>query len=69
MEPVGGGDPILLVVPAGDAVTTAIEAGSYRLSGAESLSIGVSFADPGLLAAFVLAPDRPVAGPVVVRTD
>lgn len=69
VEPVGGGDPILLVVPAGDAVTTAIEAGSYRLSGAESLSIGVSFADPGLLAAFVLAPDRPVAGPVVVRTD
>ena len=64
-----GVDPVLITVPAGGATTVPVEAGSYLVSGSEDLSIAVSFADAGLLAAFVVSPARPVAGPVVVHPD
>lgn len=64
-----GVDPVFVTVPAGGATTVAVEAGSYLVSGSEDLSIAVSFADAGMLAAFVISPARPVAGPVVVHPD
>jgi hypothetical protein len=65
----GGVDPVSVTIPAGGAVTVEVDAGSYLVSGSEGLSISVSFADAGLLAAFVVSPARPVAGPVVVHPD
>jgi hypothetical protein len=65
----GGADPITVTVPAGGATTVAVEPGSYLVSGAEGLSVSVSYADAGMLAAFVISPARPVAGPVVVHPD
>lgn len=44
-----------------------IDPGVYLLAGADGLSIGVSYADAGKLAAFVLSPPRPVAGPIGIR--
>ena len=65
----GGVDPVMVTVPAGGATTVAIDAGSYLVSGSEGLSVSVSYADSGKLAAFVVSPARPVAGPVVVHPD
>ncbi len=65
----GGVDAVAVTVPAGGSTTVPVEAGSYLVSGSEGLSIAVSFADAGMLAAFVVSPARPVAGPVVVHPD
>ena len=63
------GEGSTVVVPAGSAVSVSVAPGGYVLSGAAGLSVAVTFAAPGALAAFVLAPDRPVAGPLVVHPD
>jgi len=65
----GGVDPVMVTVPAGGGTTVAVDPGSYLVSGSEGLSLSVSYADAGLLAAFVVSPARPVAGPVVVHPD
>ena len=64
-----GVDPVFVTVPAGGARTIAVEAGSYLITGSEGLSIAVSYADAGKLAAFVISPARPVAGPIIVHPD
>ena len=64
-----GGDPRLVSLPAGGAASLAVAPGAYRLSGAEGMSVGVTFAAPGALASFVVSPPRPVAGPLVVHPD
>lgn len=64
-----GGESPTVTVPAGTAVSLAVEPGAYLLSGVEGLSVGVSFADAGALAAFILSPSRPVAGSLVVHPD
>jgi hypothetical protein len=64
-----GSAPTVLAIPAGGTLTVPVAAGSYRLAGIQELSIAVSFAAPGALASFVLAPPRPVAGAIVVRPD
>ena len=69
LAPLDGGAPVLVAVPAGTAASQPITPGAYRLAGTEALAVGVSFADAGRLAAFVLAPARPLAGPVVVHPD
>lgn len=69
LRPLGGGDPIVVGVPAGSARTLQAAPGAYLIAGSESLSIAVSFADAGALASFVVTPPRPVAGPVVVHPD
>lgn len=65
----GDAPPVELSVPAGSTASVAVSAGAYLLTGAEGLSVSVSFAAPGLLAATVVAPPRPVAGPIVIRPD
>ena len=65
----GGVDPVAVTVPAGGGTTVAVEPGSYLVSGSEDLSIAVSYADAGMLAAFVVSPARPVAGAIVVHPD
>ena len=69
LAPLGGGDPVLVTVPAGGAATLGVAPGSYRLGGSEGLAVAVSYAAVGRLASFTLAPDRPVAGAVVVHPD
>jgi hypothetical protein len=69
LAPQGGGDPQLVEIPAGTAVSLDIEPGGYLLSGAEGMSVGLSFAAPGALAALVISPSRPVAGSIVVHPD
>lgn len=69
LTPLDGGAPILVAIPAGGATGQPIAAGAYRLSGTEELVVGVSLADAGSLASYVLAPARPLAGPVVVHPD
>lgn len=64
-----GVESLVVSVPAGAATTVALAPGSYRLSGVGDLSVGVSFADVGMLAAFVISPARPVAGPIVIYPD
>ncbi|HWH98333.1 MAG TPA: DUF5719 family protein, partial [Pseudolysinimonas sp.] len=64
-----GAAPSLVAIPAGGALSIAVEPGAYVVSGAQGLSIAVSFAAPGALASFVLSPARPVAGSVVVHPD
>lgn len=65
----GSADAQTLSIPAGASTSVAISPGSHLLSGTEGLSVAVTFAAAGELAAFVLAPPRPVAGPVVVHPD
>lgn len=62
-------DPLLVSIPAGGAVSIAVGPGAYLLSGAQDLSIAVTFAAPGRLASFVVSPARPVAGLLVVHPD
>ncbi|WP_395639253.1 DUF5719 family protein [Pseudolysinimonas sp.] len=69
LEDLRGGEPRLVVIPAGGSVALAVEPGSYLLAGAEGMSASVSFAAPGTLASFVLAPARPVADSLVVHPD
>jgi hypothetical protein len=70
LVPLGSGAaPIPVTIPAGGAVSIAVDPGGYVLSGAQELSIAVSFAAPGALASFVVSPARPVAGPLVVHPD
>ncbi len=69
LTPQGGGETQLVAIPAGGAVTRGIEPGGYLLAGAEGMSAALSFADPGVLAALVVAPPRPVAGSLVVHPD
>ncbi|GHF15651.1 DUF5719 family protein [Pseudolysinimonas yzui] len=64
-----GATPILVAIPAGGAVSVGVEPGGYMVSGAQELSIAVTFAAPGALASFVASPARPVAGPLVVHPD
>lgn len=65
----GDEEPARVSIPAGGSVSLAVAPGSYRLSGAEGLSVAVTFAGPGALASFVVSPARPVAGPLVVHPD
>jgi len=69
LAPVGEGDPISVVIPAGAAATFDVAPGAYLLAGSESLSVTVSFAATAALASFVVSPARPVAGLVVVHPD
>lgn len=66
---VRGGAARTVAIPAGGAVSVAVDPGAYVLSGIAGMSVGVSFAAPGSLASFVLSPARPVAGPLVVHPD
>lgn len=68
IEPLdGAGESSRFAVPAGDAVSLSLAAGSYLLRGDPGLRVGVCFAGPGALAAFALAPPRPVAGTIDVH--
>lgn len=69
LAPVGGGDPLLVEIDPGATTSVPVASGVYLLGGAHGLSIGVSFAAPGVLASFVLSPARPVAEPVTVHPD
>ncbi|WP_309714150.1 DUF5719 family protein [Pseudolysinimonas sp.] len=64
-----GAEPTLVAIPAGGALSMAVDPGAYLLSGVQDLSIAVTFAAPGALAAFVVSPARPVAGSLVVHPD
>jgi hypothetical protein len=64
-----GATPSVVAIPAGGAVSMAVQPGGYVLSGSQELSIAVSFAAPGSLASFVVSPARPVAGSLVVHPD
>lgn len=63
------GEGTTVTVPAGGSVSLPMSRGAYVLAGATGLAAAVTFAAPGALAAYVLAPDRPVAGPLVVHPD
>ncbi len=63
----GGSTPV--EVPPGGSVSLVVEPGAYVLSGSAGLAAAVTFAAPATLAAFALAPPRPVAGVVQVRVD
>lgn len=67
VAPAGGGAAQLVTVPAGGGVAVPVAPGGYLLSASDGLSAGVVLAAPGALAAFVVAPPRPVAGPIVVH--
>ena len=69
LVPLDGGDPVPVNLPAGTAATFSVAPGAYGLAGSDGLSVAVSLAAPGALASFVVAPPRPVAGPVVVHPD
>jgi hypothetical protein len=69
LAPLGGAAPTLVTIPAGTALSVPIASGAYAVSGTNGLSIAVTFAGPGELASFVLAPPRPVAGDIVVHPD
>lgn len=69
VAPLDGAAPTLATIPAGSALSVTLASGSYLVSGTDGLSIAVSFAAPGALASFVLAPPRPVAGAIVVHPD
>ncbi len=64
-----GGEPTLVAIPAGGSLSIPVGPGAYLLSGAQDLSIAVTFAAPGALASFVVSPARPVAGSLVVHPD
>jgi hypothetical protein len=64
-----GGGVQAVAIPAGGTVSLPVSPGAYLLSGAAGLSVGVTFAAPGSLAALVLSPARPVAGALVVHPD
>jgi hypothetical protein len=64
-----GGEPTVVAIPTGASQSIALDPGTYLLSGTGDLAIAVSFAAPGALASFVLAPPRPVAGALVVHPD
>lgn len=65
----GQGTPDLeLLVPAGASASVPAESGeSYLLRGVAGLAVAVGFAADGELAGYVIAPARPVAGPIVVH--
>lgn len=65
----GDTEPARVSIPAGGSVSLAVGPGSYRMSGADGLSVAVTFAGPGALASFVVSPARPVAGSLVVHPD
>lgn len=69
LVPQSGGEPQPITIPAGTAVSLGVEPGGYLLSGAEGISVALSFADAGVLAALVISPARPVAGSLVVHPD
>jgi hypothetical protein len=69
LAPQRGGEPQLVTILAGTAASFAVEPGGYLLTGAEGISVGLSFADAGVLAALVISPARPVAGSLVVHPD
>lgn len=69
LVPLAGGDAVAVSIPAGTGLAFEVAPGAYLLPGSEALSVAVTFADAGMLASFVLAPPRPVAGPVVVHPD
>ncbi len=64
-----GGEPTLVAIPAGGSLSIPVDPGAYLLWGAQGLSIAVTFAAPGALAAIVVSPARPVAGSLVVHPD
>jgi hypothetical protein len=69
IAPLGGAEPTTVTIPAGAALSVPVDAGASLLAGTSGLSIAVTFAAPGKLASFVLAPPRPVAGDIVVHPD
>lgn len=67
LEPLDGGDPLTLVVPADGGASIAVRSGAtYRVTGG-SLPIVVSLAEPGRLAAYAATSPRPLAGPILIR--
>lgn len=67
LTPVSDGEAQTVTVPAGGGIAIPVAAGGYRLDGVAGVSVGVGFAASGDLAAYVVAPARPVAGPIVVH--
>lgn len=71
--PTGGAEPIAVTIPANSAASVAVDPGAYLLTAAGTSgpgpSVAVSFAAPGALAAYVISPPRPAAGPIVIRPD
>lgn len=65
----GGGVPVTVPVAAGRSASVSVASGAYLLTGAEGVRVSVGLVGPGELAAFVLAPPRPLAGAIVVRPD
>ncbi len=64
------GPALELRVPAGRSASLEVEPGTvYLLRGAPGLSVVVTLAEPGRLAAYALSPSRPIAGPIVIRPN
>jgi len=68
LEPVAGGDPILLLLPPARPAAIALTAGAgYRVLDADGVRIGVTFAGPGALAGYTLRSAREADNAIVVR--
>ena len=68
LEPIGGGEPITLVLPPARAASVALERDTaYRVTDAEGVRIGVTFAATGRLAGYTVRSPREADGAIVVR--
>ena len=66
IEPLSGGAPIKLTVPAEGGANVKLPAASYTIVGADGLRASVSFAADGQNSSFALTPPGPLAAPITV---
>lgn len=68
LEPLDGGEPLAVVLPPARAASVALERDTgYRVTDAEGVRIGVTFATTGRLAGYTVRSPRQADGPIVVR--
>lgn len=68
IEPLGGGEPIQLVLPPARPAAIALTPDEgYRVLDTEGVRIGVTFAGPGALAGYIMRSAREGDSPIVVR--
>lgn len=68
LEPLGGGDTVLLVLPPARPAAIALTPGEgYRVLDADGVRVGITFAGPGALAGYTLRSAREADSPIVVR--
>jgi hypothetical protein len=64
----GDGEPRELVIPAGGSAAIRMASGDpVEVRGAEGVVLAIVYASPGRLSSYVVAPPRPVAGPLLVH--